>query len=227
MKLVAMVAAMAMLLMPILSLGVEPVDPLWAKTVALSQLAKKWVAKDIETLSTAAKNGDPVTTATVQSHLSGWEKDQPVYTELQTDPAPDASNRKGPPKMAEMMKAVVGMQDKLLLLEAKVTRTDGQKLHGKTWTLFQTAGGGTGQTMAARIWVDPQTGCIHQSDTDVHVIMALDAHMKSAYEFDVQGRCMAKQIDADIEILVPFKGAKIKLKQTSANWIERPVASVP
>ena len=200
-------------------------DGLWTKTMENSKVARQWVAGDIDMFATLTSAGAAARKLHFRSHLSGWAKGQPVYTTTEIDPSPDATASKGASTI-KMMNSFIGIAN-MGLEDGKTTRSDGQTLDGKTWTVFLQDHGNMGQKINAKIWVDADTGCVHQLDMDLHFTMYADGHMKTSYGIDAQGRCLTRQLDGDIDIIIPFKHAKMTMMQTPSNWIERPVASTP
>lgn len=200
----------------------QATDPMWRKTVERAQAAQLLVARETEVSASVSKNGQPASTAHFQSHLSGWAQGKAVYTTTELDVSPGAAKKNSQASSA-MMNSIVEMEQSLLVPEAKVRRLDAQRLDGKSWTVFHVEDGGVGRKMAARIWVDAETACIHQVDTELHVALYIDAHVRTAYAPDAQGRCLPGKIDADIDIIVPFKGAKMKMTQSPTDWVVRPL----
>ena len=223
MKLLALIRVWLLVLLS-LSLPAAAEDTLWTTTLAQAKASKQLVAADIDIVVTYER--DPLRPVHFRSHLSGWEKGNPVYSTMEVDPLPGASRGKGQ-SIVNMMHAIVDMAGEIPEPGAKVSRSDGQALDGKTWTVFQQSESGVGRKMASKIWVETETGCIHQVDTDLHVALYVDGRMKISYAADTKGRCLPRQIDANIDFIIPFKKMKIKMKQTASNWVVRPVASTP
>lgn len=195
---------------------------MWRKTVERAQAAHLLVASEIDMNASISKGGQPASPAHFQSHLSGWAQGKPVYTTTELDVLPGAAKKNGQ-AISTMMNSIVDTEQSLLVPEAKVRRVDAQRLDGKNWTVFHLEDGSVGRKMTARVWVDAETACIHQIDTDLHLALYMDARVKTAYAIDAQGRCLPGKIDADIEILVPFKGGKMKMTQSATDWIARPL----
>lgn len=224
MKFVFLLFRIGLAFLTLLQLPARAEDALWAKVSANALAAKQLAAGDIEMLVTAFNAGNPVGPRHFQSHLSHWVNGKPVYTMIEVDSLPGTSKGKGR-SSAEMMNAIVEMADSLLDPGSKMARTDGQQLDGKTWTVFRQEDTGVGRKMASKIWVDTDTACVHQIEADLHIALYGDGHLKTSYAADAQGRCLPRLLEADIDFITPFKGGKMKLKQTSSNWVERPAAT--
>ncbi len=222
MKLLAFLLRAGLMLLPAMALPALASDALWLKTMESFKSSKQMVAGDIHTTSTVTKGDAILGKSNVQSHLSGWDKALPVYATIELDPTPGASKEKAQ-NAANFMKTVIALEESMLVPDAKVTRSDGQKRDGRTWTVFQIEDASTGQKMLAKVWVDAESACIHQIDTDAHITLSLDAHIKTSYLPDAQGHCLPGQSDTDMDILVPFMGMKMKSRRISANWIKSPV----
>jgi hypothetical protein len=195
-------------------------DALWNKTVAQMAAAQKLVAGDIDMVMTVVKDG-PSTPLHLRSHLSGWDKGKPVYTTVVVDAAPGTSpdKAKGGSKMIEAMAQMSGA---LLEPDTKVTRAEARPLDGKTWAIFEAHEEGVGRKMTATMWVDAETGCPRLVDTDMHAALMLDGRMKTSYALDEQGRCVPRQLDAEVDVKIPFKNMRMKVTQMSSNWVAQP-----
>ncbi len=222
MKLVAFALSGGLLLTSALTMLAWADDGLWNKTAAHMAVAQKLVAGDIDLVVTAVKDGAPAPMH-LRSHLSGWEKGKPVYTSVVVDAAPGTGKGKEQGG-AKLIDALTQMTASLMEPGAKVTRAEGRALDGKTWAIFEAREGSVGRKMMATMWVDADTGCLRRVDTDVHATLMLDGRMTTSYVLDEQGRCLPRQLDADIAVTIPFKGAKMKVTQISSNWVARPAS---
>ncbi len=198
----------------------QAVDPLWSKTRDQAELSKKYVPQDVETVG-QRKDDSGDAPVTVRSHLTGWDKDEPRYSLEQVAPKPDPAKAAKKKKPFEVDKFLAMAN---ILMEPGIVpkRIDQQSLDGRIWTVFDVSKKEMGQEVAAKLWVDPATGCLHQMDLRVHMPLSMDVAMLSTYEQHVQGYCAPKKVEADFEMLVPFMHIKAHVVNMPSNWIARP-----
>ncbi|MET0855506.1 MAG: hypothetical protein ABWY27_02040, partial [Telluria sp.] len=128
-KLAAFALAALSLALP---LQAQTVDPLWTKTLAHSALVKKWAPEE-KTMRIDASGDDKNERVKVRARLKGWDNGKPVYDTVQIEPKPEpGKSSKGQTEMNDAN----NMTDELMRMNAPVKRTDGQVLHGKSWTMF-------------------------------------------------------------------------------------------
>ncbi|MES2318239.1 MAG: hypothetical protein V4631_12185 [Pseudomonadota bacterium] len=219
MKLVTLIFRLGFAILLLLSLPARADDTLWNKTLAQAKASKQFVPGDIDIAVTFGR--DPLTPKRFRSHLTGWENGNPVYSTTEVNPLPGASQDRGK-SIVTMINAIVEITGELPDPQLKALRLEGQVIDGKSWTEFQQSETGIGKKLVAKIWVHPETGCLHQVDANTHAALQADARIHISYMADATGRCLPQQIDADIDLLIPFKKTKMKLTQTSSNWVERP-----
>lgn len=196
----------------------KPVDPLWSKAVALNASVRNWIPEDID-IKAETDDGDEVKKVRSRSHLTGWEKGKPRY--VVTDIEPKAK----PGKKDESSFNIDGftaMTDDVLTMDAAVKRIDKQELHGAQWTVFQVSKSETGVKITIKLWVDPQSGVLHQTESVILVPLLADINIVTAYgPHPVIGQ-VPKVSDINVDVRIPFKSAKLHMVNTPSNWIKRP-----
>ena len=212
-------AALALAFSFALPSGAQTVDPLWTKTLAHAALVKKWAPEDTATKVDAIAEGKRENART-KSHLKGWENGKPVYDTVQIEPPPDTG--KPTSKGKNEMSDAASMGENLMRPDAPVRRTDGQQLHGKSWTIFDVAESKGPMDVSVRLWVDPVTGVAHQVESKVHGTLMFDMFMTTAYAPHRQAGSLPERSDFKIKVLVPFVDAKVNIVRSMDNWIPRP-----
>lgn len=202
-----------------LPLHAQSVDPLWAKTVAHSDLVKQWAPVDKVTVVDATDDEKHEKVKT-KSHLKGWENGKPVYDTVQVEPKADAGKTAG--KGKNEINDASNMSNGLMRLNAPVRRTDGQQLDGKTWTRFDVAESKGPIDVSVRLWVDPLTGVAHQVESKLHGTMMFDMFMTTQYAPHPKAGSLPERMDFKIKILIPFVDAKVDIVSRMDNWIPRP-----
>ena len=197
----------------------QTVDPLWSKTLAHAAQVKTWAPENKEVSADSTKDGKHQTIKT-RSRLQGWEKGKPVYDTVQIEPKPEAANPAA--KKKGEMPDVTAMTDALMRPNAPVRRTEGQSLHGKSWTLFEVAESDGPGEMTIRLWVDPQTGVAHQVESKVHGPLMFDAVMTTEYAPHPLAGSLPQRMDLMLKVLMPFKKSTAHVVGTMDNWIPRP-----
>jgi hypothetical protein len=215
-KLVALAVAAISLTLP---LRAETVDPLWAKTVAHAELVKKWAPVDKVTVVDSVED-DKHEKVKTKSHLTGWENGKPVYDTVQVEPkaAPGKTAGKGKNEINDAS----NMSNGLMRLNAPVRRSDGQQLHGKTWTTFDVAESKGPIDVSVKLWVDPFTGVAHQVESKLHGTMMFDMFMTTEYAPHPKAGSLPERMDFKIKVLVPFVDVKVDIVSRMDNWIPRP-----
>jgi len=193
-------------------------DPLWNKAVAHSVEMSKWVAQDIES-DIEALDGD-IFHLKSTLHLNGWNKGKPQYAISQLSIEPKMPNEKVP--SPSDFDAIARLADIVLSENFAVTRTDNQLRNGRLWTKFQWGTKKNAATGTYTAWVSPETGCLHELDSNIHVPLMADVNATSHYVKDEQERCLLKQVEMNITSLVPFQRGKVHIKKTPLTWIEKP-----
>ena len=202
-----------------LPLHAQTVDPLWTKTLAHGALVRKWAPEDTAMHVDVIAEGKHEWAKT-KSHLTGWENGKPVYDTVQIAPKPEAG--KPPAKGKNEMADASNMGEKLMRADAPVRRTDGQVLHGKSWTTFDVAESKGPVDVSIRLWVDPLTGVAHQVESKVHGTLMFDMFLTTAYAPHKQAGSLPERTDFKLKVLVPFVDANVKIGGTMDNWTPRP-----
>lgn len=197
----------------------ETVDPLWLKTLAYAEQAKKWAPEDT-TISVDAIADGKHDKAKTRSRLKGWEKGKPVYDTVQIEPRPESGkpSSKGKTEMTD----ATNMGAQLMRMDAPVRRSDGQLLHGKRWTTFDVAESKGPMDISVRVWVDPATGIIYQSESKVHGMLMFDLFLTTMYAAHPQAGSLPERLEFKMNVLVPFADAKVNIVSNMDHWIPRP-----
>lgn len=195
-------------------------DPLWLKTLAHSALVKQWAPQDATMTVDAVTDGKHDKTK-IRSHLKGWEKGKPVYDTVQLEPKPEAG--KAPAKASSEMTDANNMADELMRANAPVRRTDGQMLHGRSWTTFDVSESKGPMDVGVRVWVDPATGIIHQTESKVHGTLIFDLQLTTSYAPHPQAGSLPETLEFKMKVLVPFTDAKVNIVSGMDHWVARPL----
>lgn len=201
-----------------LPLRAETVDPLWTKTLEHAALVKKWAPEDRVTNVDAIDDGKHEKVK-AKSHLKGWENGKPVYDTVQVEPK-EVGKTSG--KGKNEINDASNMSDNLMRPNAPVRRTDGQQLHGKTWTTFDVAESKGPIDVSVRLWVDPVTGVAHQVESKLHGTLMFDMFMTTQYAPHPKVGSLPERMDFKIKVLIPFVDAKVDIASRMDNWIPRP-----
>ena len=193
------------------------IDPLWSKAVAQTEAIKKWIASDIA-MDIEARDGSEVTKGKTRSHLSGWDKGKPVYKLTEVEPA----DEKDRPESFDV-DAFAKMSGGMLTERAPVKRADQQILDGRKWTMFHLNDTKLGATFSIKVWVDPQSGTLHQTETIMQVPLMANIHITTAYGPHAEMGIVPTGSDIDVESRVPFKGGKMRMLSKPSNWVKRPI----
>ncbi|MBY0572072.1 MAG: hypothetical protein K2P84_00190 [Undibacterium sp.] len=189
-------------------------DPLWVKAIANIKSSKGWAAKQVELVMDVQKD-DEKKHKVITQQLTGWEKDQPVYTVVSVVPAlRDPAN---PPKVPDILSLFTKVLDKIYVDDAAVKRSDGVKLNGKTLSLFEINEGSL-QKVVMKIWVNSETGLVHQQQLNVYMPLTVEANVQMTYDVENQGKNFLTSSETQMEILTPFKKAKGSIKTTYTQW---------
>jgi hypothetical protein len=213
-------AASALLLSGARPAHAHTIDPLWKSTIDHVARAKQWIAQDVDLSVIERKDGRDGAPTRSHARLTGWNGAKPVYEALQSDPPPEPG--KAPETQQFDANLFVAMGDAMLVEQANVERSDGQSLHGKTWTLFHIAKSKLASKLDLKLWVDPDTGCRHYSEMRVHISLTVDAQINTRYAPHAQGDCLPTQTDIDGASLIPFSGIDLRMVTRPSNWIARP-----
>lgn len=154
----------------------------------------------------------------VRLHLVRWEKGKPVYAVVEpSDPKGELKNEDvGIDTLSEMTATMIKP-------DTPVKRSDGQPLHGKNWTLFHLSQSQLGMRFALKMWVDPETGAPHHSESAMRVPLMADMRLQTSYDNDPVLGTRERQSDIEVEKLTPFSGgARLRIVNTPSNWIARP-----
>ncbi|MES2128930.1 MAG: hypothetical protein V4463_16795 [Pseudomonadota bacterium] len=195
----------------------ETADPLWEKVIAQSDAAKKWVAQDVDMVATARAKGEDRMFHT-RGHLSGWDGNKPRYDTTMVEQKP-VTGKKADAQISGDVFAQ--MADGMIKADTPYKRRDGQVLDGKTWTVFEVDQSQATMDFQAKIWVDPVSGGLHLVDTHMRATLMMDLYMKTRYAPHAQAGSLPSDIDMNVDVLIPFKNAKLHIVSTNANWIAR------
>lgn len=202
-------------------------DVLWQKTLTQFKATSAWVAQDIRTQLEAQRKDQPAKIHYVQSTLSSWDKQNPVYSSINTDSQwhalPEQKNN------ADALNKMIASLDKSKteLLDGKniPKRLDNETLDGKNFAVFHLSEGEMGQKITVKMWVNPDTACLHKMETSLHITLYADADPTSLYaEPNKNGVCLQNQMQGMIDIQIPFKKAKLNFWQSHGNWVGKPAS---
>jgi hypothetical protein len=214
-KLAAFALAALTLALP---LQAQTVDPLWTKTLAHSALVKKWAPEE-KTMRIDASGDDKNERVKVRARLKGWDNGKPVYDTVQIEPKPEpGKSSKGQTEMNDAN----NMTDELMRMNAPVKRTDGQVLHGKSWTMFDVAESKGPVNVSVRLWVDPVTGVAHHVESKLRGTFMFDIFMATTYMPHKLAGSLPERSDFRLKVLVPFVDAKVNILSSMDNWVPRP-----
>jgi hypothetical protein len=193
------------------------IDPLWSKAVAQTEAIKKWIASDIA-MDIEARDGGEVQKGKTRSHLSGWEKGKPVYKLTAVEPA----DAKDLPETFDV-DTFARMSSGMMTERAPVKRADQQVLDGKKWTVFHLSDTKMGASFNVKVWVDPQSGTLHQTETIMQVPLMANIQITTAYGPHAEMGVVPTGSDIDVESRVPFKSGKMRMLSKPSNWVKRPI----
>jgi hypothetical protein len=213
--LIGLCLSVSMALSVVMSVRAETPDPLWLKVIAHQQVMKNWVAKDIEQVMVAQKPDNETKTVKLKKQLSGWEKNKPVYTLVSMEPP--SSNPDQHKKIPDMMEMFGNTEDQLFSKETSIKRSNGQLLEGKNTVLFETSTSG----MKMKLWVEPETGMWVKREVDMEVMFTLEGKISTSFQLDANGLALPKTNQIKLNILIPFKKAKVDMLDTYQNWVKR------
>lgn len=214
-RLAALVIAGLSLTFP---LQAQTVDPLWTRTLAHAALVKKW-APEHKTMNVDAVSEGKHDRAKVRARLKGWENGKPVYESVQVEPKPEPGKSS---KSHSEMNDATNMSDELMRPNAPVKRTDGQLLHGKSWTMFDVAESKGPVDVSVRLWVDPVTGVAHQVESKIRGTLMFDMFLATSYVPHPIAGSVPERSEFRLKVLVPFVDAKVNIVSSMDDWIPRP-----
>ncbi|MES2036289.1 MAG: hypothetical protein V4495_00505 [Pseudomonadota bacterium] len=200
-------------------------DAFWNKTVSQYKAANMWVPKEIRTQLDAERKDQPTKTNYIKSSLSGWEKQDPGYTSISTDNNWQAlsDQKKSADGINKMLTALDEMKSSLFDGEVKAKQLANETMDGKNLAVFQLSDGGMGRKVSIKIWLNPDTACIVKMDTSIHVALYADADFSTRYtEPNKEGLCLHSQMQGNIDMQIPFKKAKLHIKQSNSDWVLKP-----
>lgn len=194
----------------------KTVDPLWEKVVAQHNSLKKWVAKDIEQVVLETPKGEATKKTTVLKQFARIEKAKPIYTVLEIIPA--VNNPKDADQDVDFGAMFLPLEAKIFSTKADIKRLSSQVLDGKTLAVFEFSKAG----FKLKLWVDPETGVIHQREFQGGMSFVMSGVMTTSYNTDPNSRNLPKQSMTKVSIIVPFQKAEIEIKDNFTNWFELP-----
>lgn len=216
MKLITFFISLLCIASPFHLASAADVDPLWSKVIAQNNDSKKWAAKDIEQTVIATKDGDASKTVNIKKQLSGWEKNKANYVILSITPPPsDPSKTPKPFDLAELFGAI---ESEVFSPKTAIKRSDGQMLDGKVVVLFEVVKSDT----QIKIWVDGSSGTIQKRLVEMSVPFTLEGTLLTNYQVNAIGQSLPKDMETKLNIKIPFKKAKVEIKDIYSNWIAQP-----
>ena len=216
MKLAAVVLSLLCIASPFRLASAADVDPLWSKVISQNNESKKWAAKDIDQTVIATKDGEASKTVNIKKQFSGWEKNKANYVILSITPPPsDPSKAPKPFDLAELFAAI---EAEVFSPQTAIKRSDGQMLDGKALVLFEI----TKSDTQVKIWVDGNSGAIKKRLVEMSVPFTVEGTLLINYQLNATGQSLPKEMETKLNIKVPFKKAKVEIKDTYSNWIAQP-----
>ena len=201
-----------------LPLHAQTVDPLWTKTLAHSALVKTWAPEE-KNMRIDAVTEDKHERVKVKARLNGWKNGKPVYDTVQIDPKPEpGKSAKGQVEMSDAS----NMSDELMRMNAPVKRSDGQVLHGKSWTMFDVAESKGPIDVSVRLWVDPVTGVAHHVESKIRGTLMFDMFLATTYAPHKQAGSLPERSDFRLKVLIPFVDAKVNIVSSMDSWTSKP-----
>ncbi|NDI84298.1 hypothetical protein [Undibacterium crateris] len=192
----------------------EDADPLWMKVIAQNNLIKKWVPKNVEQTLVITKSGEESKTIQIKKQYEKWDKGAPVYKLLNIEPALPAGAKPPLFDMAQMF--ATEAEPEVFSAKAKVKRSDGQTLNGKSVVVFETS-----QAQSkVRLWVDAINGAIYQRLLEISVPLTFEGSMLTEYVRSAEGNPVIRKSETDLSVLIPFKKAKMKSTDQYSDWFE-------
>lgn len=196
--------------------SVADTDPLWSKVISQNNGIKKWAANEIEQTVVATKDGEASKTILIKKQFSGWEKNKANYVVTSITPPPaDPSKTPKPFDLSELFSA---MENEVFSTQAAVKRSDGQVLDGKTVVLFEILKSET----LVKVWVDGNTGAIQKRLVELSVPLSFEGMLLTHYQINSSGQSLPKDTETKLNIKIPFKKAKVEIKDSYSNWTPQP-----
>jgi hypothetical protein len=186
-------------------------DPLWEKAIVNHQQAKKWAAKDVLQVMTATKDGE-TKTKTITKQLDVWEGDKAKYKVISIEPPTTNATAKKPLDLSEMTEST---ENEFFTINTKVIRTDNLVVDKQACVKFEMENS-VGKFAA---WVDAKTGKIIQKQVEMNVPMAMEGVVLTKYT-EQAGVSLPQTVTTLFEVKIPFKKAKIEMKETYTNWVK-------
>ncbi|MBI3730315.1 MAG: hypothetical protein HY254_18540 [Burkholderiales bacterium] len=200
-------------------------DTLWNKSLSQYKAANLWIPKEMRTQLDTERKDQPTKTDYIKSSLSGWEKQDPTYTNISTDNNWQAlsDQKKTADGINKLLMALDEMKSSLFDGEIKPKQLANETIDGKNLAVFQLSDGGMGRKVSVKLWIIPDTACMVKMNTSIHVALYADADFSTRYtEPNKQGLCLHSQMQGSIDMQIPFKKAKIHIKQSNSDWTLKP-----
>lgn len=188
---------------------------LWTNALAQLEASRKWEAGEVETVSDIEKGGQQQHVV-ASLRLRGWEKGKPMYELVRREPA----DKKASAQDLDDTLAILDVSD--MLARSKPTRTDGQSLDGAACAVFETRLDEGLKKGAVKLWVDTGTGALRQMTVAARVPLMVDATVTVHYSAGPQGQPLPDTRDYVLEVLMPFRHATVRLKQSNRAWVAKP-----
>jgi hypothetical protein len=190
-------------------------DALWLKVVEHNSLMKNWAAKEIETDLKSENSDKVIKTIKMKKQFSEWVKNQAQYEVVSVEPPPN--NKEGSKKIPDMMEVFASMESEIFSKDAQVKRSNDQLLDGKQSVLFETEASGA----KMKLWIDPITSQWLKREIDLSVMFTLEGQIKTMYQSTQNGFSLPSSAEVKMNILIPFKKAKIEMRDIYRNWFSR------
>lgn len=197
-------------------LHAENNDALWKSVTAQLDVSRQWAAGMID-ISSDIDKGKGIQHVSATMRLSAWDKQKPVYSLVKAQP-PEAKS----PDL-KFLNAVTAVANSMVEDETP-TRTDGVSLEGVTCTVFETHFSQAMSKGAMKLWVDAASGKPRRMALSFHVPLMADGTVMTHYAAGAQGQMLPAAVDYDMDILIPFRKAKARLRLDSSAWVAQPPA---
>ena len=115
------------------------------------------------------------------------------------------------------------MKSSLFDGEIKPKQLANETVDGRNLAVFQLSEGGLGKKVSVKMWINPDTTCMVKMDTAIHIALYADADFSTRYtEPDKEGLCLHSQMQGNIDMQIPFRKAKLHIKQSNSDWVLKP-----
>jgi hypothetical protein len=189
----------------------EP-DPLWIKVLDKRNAMKKWIANEVE-----VKFDYHGEQRSFKKQLVSWDQSTPVYKVSSSLPEGVAKKLTG--KTLDPAKPFEKLLENIYSPDFAVSRQDKVIFNGKATTLFA-ANSGIAPRLRLNIWVDPESAAIYESELEIYMPLAMHVKTVARFQLDDLGRNLPLNTETEMEILIPFKGDKVRIRDSYSQWQE-------